>query len=202
VGSKRIGIVSKSKAADVALSLAAFVPSVGAVVWISGCSANSVFPLFYKKREILPALKFDINKLIPTQSGAVIGKYAMDDPLEEENRATLVPIEQANTHFLFVAPEDNLSWDSKAYMMEMKERLKSVGKNNFESVCYPKAGHFLEPPYGPFCPSSLNMFLKKPSLWGGESKAHAAAEVDMWKKIQEFLKRHVSCDPEQNKAKL
>ncbi|XP_020566311.1 acyl-coenzyme A thioesterase 3-like [Oryzias latipes] len=172
VGSKRIGIVSKSKAADVALSLAAFVPGVEA------------------------------KKLIPTQSGAFIAKYAMHDPLKEENRATLIPIEQANTHFLFVAPEDDLNWDSNIYMIEMEERLKHHGKKNFESVCYPKAGHFLEPPYGPFCSSSLNRFLKKPALWGGESMAHAAAEVHMWKKIQEFLKSHVSCDPVQKNGKL
>ncbi|RVE61190.1 hypothetical protein OJAV_G00168350 [Oryzias javanicus] len=190
VGSKRIGVVSYSKSADVALSLAAFVPGVEAVVWISGCSANTVLPLFYKKRQILPALTFDSKKLIPTQSGAFIGKYAVHDPLKEENRATVVPIEQANTHFLFVAPEDDLCWDSRAFMMEMVERLQRLGKKNFESVCYPKAGHYLEPPYGPFCPSSLNMFFKKTILWGGESRAHAAAEVDMWKKIQEFLKSH------------
>ncbi|KAF6729724.1 Acyl-coenzyme A thioesterase 3, partial [Oryzias melastigma] len=155
-----------------------------------------------KKRQILPALMFDAKKVIPTQSGAVIGKYAMHDPLKEENRATLVPIEQANAHFLFVAPEDDLCWDSYTYMMEMMKRLQRLGKTNFESVCYPKAGHFLEPPYGPFCPSSLNMFLKKPVLWGGESRTHAAAEVDMWKKIQEFLKSHVSCNPVQTDAKL
>uniref|UniRef100_A0A3P9HRK3 Acyl-coenzyme A thioesterase 1-like n=1 Tax=Oryzias latipes TaxID=8090 RepID=A0A3P9HRK3_ORYLA len=202
VGSKQIGIVSKSKSADVALSLAAFVPGVEAVVWISGCSANTVLPLFYKTQQILPALMFDTKKLIPTQSGAFIAKYAVHDPLKEENRATLIPIEQANTHFLFVASEDDLGWDSKAYMIEMEERLKHHGKKNFESVCYPKAGHFLEPPYGPFCSSSLNWFLKKPAVWGGESMAHAAAEVHMWKKIQEFLKSHVSCDPVQNNGKL
>uniref|UniRef100_A0A3P9HRV9 Uncharacterized protein n=1 Tax=Oryzias latipes TaxID=8090 RepID=A0A3P9HRV9_ORYLA len=194
VGSKRIGIISKSKSADVALSLAAFVPGVEAVVWICGCSANTVLPLFYKKKQILPALMFDTKKLIPTQSGIFIAKYAMHDPLKEENRATLIPIEQANTHFLFVASEDDLNWDSNIYMMEMMERLKRHGKNNFESVCYPRAGHLLEPPYGPFCHSSFHMFLKRALLWGGEPSAHVAAEVHMWKKIQQFLKSHVTCE--------
>ncbi|XP_020566312.2 acyl-coenzyme A thioesterase 5 [Oryzias latipes] len=202
VGSKRIGIVSNSKSADVALSLAAFVPGVEAVVWISGCSANTVLPLFYKKKQILPALMFDTKKLIPTQSGAFIAKYAMHDPLKEENRATLIPIEQANTHFLFVASEDDLNWDSNIYMMEMMERLKRHGKKNFESVCYPRAGHFLEPPYGPYCLSSFHMFGKVALLWGGEPRAHVAAEVHLWKKIQEFLRSHVICDLVQNNAKL
>uniref|UniRef100_A0A3P9J8H2 Uncharacterized protein n=1 Tax=Oryzias latipes TaxID=8090 RepID=A0A3P9J8H2_ORYLA len=194
VGSKQIGIISRSKSADVALSLAAFVPGVEAVVWISGCSANTVLPLFYKKKQILPALMIDMEKLIPAESGIFIAKYAMHDPLKEENRATLIPIEQANTHFLFVASEDDLNWDSNIYMMEMMERLKRHGKNNFESVCYPRAGHLLEPPYGPFCHSSFHIFLKTAILWGGIPRAHVAAEVHLWKKIREFLKSHVTCE--------
>ncbi|XP_078790307.1 acyl-coenzyme A thioesterase 5-like [Oryzias latipes] len=202
VGSKGVGVMSLSKSADLALSIASYLPSVDAVIWINGCSANTVLPLFYKTKQILPALMFDTKKLLPTQSGAFIAKYAMHDPLKEENRATLIPIEQANTHFLFVASEDDLNWDSKAYMIEMVERLKHCGKQNFESVCYPGAGHYLEPPYGPYCPSSYHMHAKQRVMWGGEAGAHAAAEVHMWKKIQEFLRTHLRCDAAQTNAKL
>ncbi|XP_032421509.1 acyl-coenzyme A thioesterase 5-like isoform X3 [Xiphophorus hellerii] len=156
VGSKGVGVISRSKGADIVLSLAAFVPGVEAVVWINGCSANAVLPLYYKNRQILSALKFDINKAISTQSGALFTKYGMHDSLKEENKASLVPIERASGRFLFVASEDDISWDSKAYMDEMMDRLKRHGKENFESVSYPGAGHYLEPPFGPHCPSSFH----------------------------------------------
>ncbi|XP_065325597.1 peroxisomal succinyl-coenzyme A thioesterase-like [Pelmatolapia mariae] len=124
VGSKGVGIVARSKGADLALSLATFVPGVEAAVCINGNSANMV------------------------------------------------------------------------------ERLKRHGKENFESVSYPGAGHLLEPPYEPFCPSSAHGVLSYIASWGGEPKAHAAAEVHLWKKIQEFFRTHLSCDAAQTKAKL
>ncbi|XP_013856395.1 acyl-coenzyme A thioesterase 5, partial [Austrofundulus limnaeus] len=110
VGSKRVGIISRSKASDIALSLSAFVPGVEAVVWINGCSANIFCPLYYKKRQILPALMVEIEKVIPTESGALMVKNAIHDSLKEENRATLIPIEKANSRFLFVASEDDMHW--------------------------------------------------------------------------------------------
>uniref|UniRef100_A0A8D3CIR7 Acyl-coenzyme A thioesterase 1-like n=1 Tax=Scophthalmus maximus TaxID=52904 RepID=A0A8D3CIR7_SCOMX len=163
VGSKGVGVISLSKSGDLALSIASFLPDVEATVWINGCSANTVFPLYYKKKLILPPIN--------------------------ENKATVVPIERAKGRFLFVAAEDDLNWDSKAYVDEMVERLQRHGKENFESVIYPGAGHYLEPPYGPNCPSSFH-------------GAHAAAEVHLWKKIQEFFRTHLSCGAAQTRAKL
>ncbi|XP_044076646.1 acyl-coenzyme A thioesterase 1-like [Siniperca chuatsi] len=202
VGSKGVGIISRSKGADIALSLAAFVPGVEALVWINGCSANVAVPLYYKKRQILSPLLFDFSKVITTESGASIIKYGVHNPLAEENKTTLVPIEQAKGRFLFVASEDDLNWDSKGYVDEMVERLKRHGKDNFEAVSYQRAGHLLEPPYGPYCPSALHGLIRGPVLWGGEPRAHAAAEVHLWKKIQEFFRTHLSCDAAQTKAKL
>ncbi|XP_076600249.1 acyl-coenzyme A thioesterase 1-like [Chaetodon auriga] len=202
VGSKGIGVVSRSKGGDIALTLAAFVPGVEAVVWINGCSANLGFPLFYKSHQILSPLLFDPSKVIRTESGATIIKYGVNNPLAEENKGSLIPVEQAEGRLLFVASEDDLNWDSKGYVDEMVERLKHHGKENFESLCYPKAGHLLEPPYGPHCTSSLHGLAGFPVLWGGESKAHSAAEVHLWKKIQEFFRTHLSCDAAETEAKL
>lgn len=171
-------------------------------MWINGCSANVALPLYYKRRQIHSALMFDLKKVIPTESGAFNTKYVLNNPLAEENKGSLIPIERAKGHFLFVASEDDLNWDSKAYVDEMVERLKRHGKEKFESVSYPGAGHYLEPPYGPYCPSSFHGVLGKPVLWGGEPKSHAAAEVHMWKKIQDFLRNHLSSDAAQNRAKL
>ncbi|KAL3988891.1 hypothetical protein ACER0C_013209 [Sarotherodon galilaeus] len=150
--------------------------------------------------EAVEFLKKQTKKVIPSESGAFNAKYVLNNPLAEENKGSLIPIEQAKGHFLFVASEDDLNWDSKAYVDEMVERLKRHGKEKFESVSYPGAGHYLEPPYGPYCPSSFHGVLGKPVLWGGEPKSHAAAEVHMWKKIQDFLRNHLSSDAAQTRA--
>ncbi|KAL3988886.1 hypothetical protein ACER0C_013204 [Sarotherodon galilaeus] len=177
-------------------------PGVDAAVWINGCCANVGIPLYHKKQKILSPLMYDLSKLIPTESGASIGKYIYDDPLGEKNKGSLIPIEQTKAHFLFVAGEDDQSWDSKAFLDQMVERLKRHGKKNFESVSYPQAGHLLEPPYGPFCPSCAQGIFTFICLWGGEPKVHAAAEVHLWKKIQEFFRTHLSCDAAQTEAKV
>ncbi|XP_047197891.1 acyl-coenzyme A thioesterase 1-like [Hippoglossus stenolepis] len=203
VGSGGVGVISLSKSGDLALSIASYLPHVDATVWINGCSANTALPLYYKKKLILPPLMVDFKKVVVTESGACITKDAMHSPWAEENKATIVPIERAKGRFLFVAAEDDLNWDSKAYLDQMVERLKLHGKQNFESVSYPEAGHYLEPPYGPYCPSSFHGLMGKPVVWGGEPRAHAAAEVHLWKKIQEFFRTQLSCDGStQNKAKL
>ncbi|XP_024154748.1 acyl-coenzyme A thioesterase 1 [Oryzias melastigma] len=202
VGSRGVGVISRSKGGDIALSLAAFVPGIEAVVWINGCNANVGIPLFYKKQPILSPIMFDFSKVIPTDSGANIIKYAVENPLDEKNKGSLVPIERAAGRFLFVASEDDLNWDSTAYVEAMVERLKRHGRSNFETVFYPAAGHLLEPPYGPFCPSALHGMLNFPVMWGGEPRTHAEVEVKLWKKIQEFLKTHLKCDDAHSKPRL
>ncbi|XP_026169820.1 acyl-coenzyme A thioesterase 1-like [Mastacembelus armatus] len=202
VGSKGVGIMARSKGGDIALSLAAFVSGVKAVVSINGCNAVVSVPLYYQNHQIISPLGSDITKLITTESGASIIKYGLGDPLAEENKDSLVPIEQAKGRFLFVASEDDLNWDSKAYMDQMAERLKRHGKENFETLCYPGAGHLLEPPYSPYCASSFHRLVHHVVLWGGEARAHAEAEVHLWSKIQEFFRTHLSCDAAQTKPKL
>lgn len=199
MGNQEIGVISLSKSGDLALSLASYLPGIGATVWINGCSCNTLFPLYYKKHQILSILTLDLSTLTLPDLGARISKH-ITNPQSEEYKSSQIPIEQATGHFLFVAAEADLNWNSKFYMDEMVERLRCHGKYNFESVSYPEAGHFLEPPYGPYCPSSLHNLVGKPVMWGGEPRSHAAAEVHMWKKIQEFFSTHLSC--EETQAKL
>lgn len=202
VGSKDVGIISRSKGGDIALSLAAFVKGIGAVVWINGCCANVAVPLFYKNQQILAPLMYNFNKLMTTPSGAHIVKHGVNDPRAEENRDTVVPVEKATAQFLFAASEDDLNWDSEAFMEQMVERLKHHGKDNYETVCYPRVGHLLEPPYGPYCPSAFHGLINYAVAWGGEPEAHADAEVHLWKKTQDFLNSHLTTNTNKTTAKL
>ncbi|XP_015242305.1 PREDICTED: acyl-coenzyme A thioesterase 1-like [Cyprinodon variegatus] len=158
--SKGVGVISQSKGCDIALSLAAFVQGIAAVVWINGCSSNVAIPLYYKNRQILSPLMFNLSKVIPTESGAKLVKYVLEDPLAEENQGSVIPIERADGHFLFVASEDDLNWDT------------------------------------------LHWLLRSPVVWGGEPKAHAAAELHLWKKMQDFLLAHLSCSAAHTQSKL
>ncbi|XP_051943380.1 acyl-coenzyme A thioesterase 1-like isoform X1 [Hippocampus zosterae] len=202
VGSDGLGVIGRSKAGDIALSLASFVPGVRAVVWINACSGNMGAPLHYRGREVLSPVTLDLTKIIPTADGASIVKFGVTDPNSEENRTSRVPIEKATADFLFLASEDDLNYDCRAYMESMAAQLRRAGKENVEMVCYPRAGHLLEPPYGPYCRSALHGFLRTVIMWGGEPQAHARAEVLAWKKVEEFFRSRLSCAHPNTKAKL
>ncbi|XP_057714119.1 acyl-coenzyme A thioesterase 3-like isoform X2 [Corythoichthys intestinalis] len=188
VDSDRLGVIGRCKAGDIGLSLVSFVPGVRAMVWINACSANSAVPLHYKGRQILSSLSMDQRKVIPTSDGANIGKFVVGNPEDEENQSSRIPVEKTSAHLLLLASEDDLNFDCKAYMESIVARLRKAGKDNVESVCYPRAGHLLEPPYGPYCHSCVNGFISIINLWGGEPRAHAHAEVLAWRKVEEFLR--------------
>uniref|UniRef100_A0A8C6SE70 BAAT/Acyl-CoA thioester hydrolase C-terminal domain-containing protein n=1 Tax=Neogobius melanostomus TaxID=47308 RepID=A0A8C6SE70_9GOBI len=202
VGSAEVGVMGFSKGADVALSLATFARGVGAVVAINSCSANAHLPLFYKQQQILPGLPADMSKRIALPSGLYMVKNALTISTSAEHRDTVVPIEKASAQFLFAASEDDQHWDSVAYMEQMVERMKHHERNNFEVISYPGAGHFLEPPFSPFEASGFHGVLKMPLLWGGEPAAHARAEEQLWKKMQEFFRKHLKCEANRANANL
>ncbi|KAJ3595264.1 hypothetical protein NHX12_004568 [Muraenolepis orangiensis] len=197
-----VGLISLSKSGDLALSMATYLPHVKATVWINGCCSNVVMPLYYRGSQLLSGLMYDGRDLRFTESGALIIKDGLHDPLAPENQGSLIPVEQAAGHFLFVAGEDDLNWDSCLFADHLTERLRRHGKDNFEKVFYPGTGHYMEPPFGPFCPSSVHAVVGAVVAWGGEPKAHAEAEVHLWSKIQEFFRKHLVSDTASAKARL
>jgi len=197
-----VGVISISKSGDLALSIATYLPHVKATAWINGCCANVVMPLYYRGSQLRAALMYDGRLVTVTESGAYNIKYGLHDPQAPENADSLIPVEQATGRFLFAAAEDDLNWDSCLFADQMAERLRRHGKDNFEKVFYPGAGHYMEPPYGPYCPSSFHGVVGAPVAWGGEPKAHAAAEVQLWHKIQEFFRAQLVPDAGAAKARL
>uniref|UniRef100_A0A8C8EQU0 BAAT/Acyl-CoA thioester hydrolase C-terminal domain-containing protein n=1 Tax=Oncorhynchus tshawytscha TaxID=74940 RepID=A0A8C8EQU0_ONCTS len=174
-----LDLLSLSKSGDLALSIATFLPGT-----------------------VIPPLMLDAKRVFATKSGALNVKYVINDPMAEDNQATLIPIERANGRFLFVAAEDDQNWDSCYFADQAMHQLKHHGKDNYESVFYPGAGHYLETPYMPFCPSSIHGVIGKPVAWGGVPRSHAAAEVDLWRRIQEFFRTNLANDSNLSKAKL
>ncbi|MGH0148229.1 UNVERIFIED_CONTAM: hypothetical protein FKN15_026396 [Acipenser sinensis] len=195
-----IGVLAISKSGDLALSMASFLPGISATVSINGCNANTLFPLRYKGT-VVPPLSFKTSRLFLTKSGIANIRDTLNNPTEGENRQSLIPIEQAQCRFLFVVAEDDQNWKSPFYAEEAAKRLREHGKENCEVVVYPGAGHYLEPPYFPHCPSSLHLLVGFPVVWGGEPRSHGEAQVDLWGRIQAFFIKHLDVEST-SKARL
>ncbi|NXC15539.1 ACOT2 thioesterase, partial [Corythaeola cristata] len=185
-----VGVIGTGKGAELALSMITFLPEVVAAVCISGCSSNTVADLHYGEMT-LPGLRFDMNKVSVSDAGVFDTFEALDDPTNPANSRCTIPIEKAEGHFLIVVGEDDRMWKSSLYAELAVRRLRQHGKENFELLSYPGAGHRIDPPSTPFCQVAVDRVLGVPVLGGGECKAHAHAQEHSWGKIQEFLHLHL-----------
>ncbi|XP_030628459.1 acyl-coenzyme A thioesterase 1-like [Chanos chanos] len=187
-----IGVLSISKSGELSLAMASFLSGISAVACINSCSANVLFPLHYKDM-VIPPLPSDIKRAFITESGIVDIRDTLADAAAEENLACVIPVERTNCNILFLVSEDDRNWNSLYHAQLATKRLRDHGKANYEIITYPKAGHFLEVPYMPHCPSGFHGAVGKVVNFGGDPKTHAEAQIDAWKKIQEFFKKNLGC---------
>ncbi|XP_034848519.1 putative acyl-coenzyme A thioesterase 6 isoform X1 [Mirounga leonina] len=144
-----IGVIGSGKGAELAFSMASFLPNIAAVVSISGCISNTTTALTCG-RFILPGLPFNLDKISAMDSGVYDVKEALDDPLDPAYRESCIPLEKANAHFLVIVGEDDRHWKSSVHADIAVKHLTEHGKTNFTLLSYPNAGHRIDPPYSPF----------------------------------------------------
>lgn len=149
-----------------------------------------MIPLHYKDL-VIPPLPPVLKNIKITDSGLLNIRDALPDPSLEKVRASLFPIERASCQFLFAASEDDHNWNSVVFANHAASTLRNHGKESFQVVTYPKAGHFLEVPHMPYCPSGFHAAVRENVVFGGEPKAHSEAQLDLWKRVQEFFKTHL-----------
>ncbi|XP_072301776.1 acyl-coenzyme A thioesterase 2, mitochondrial [Eucyclogobius newberryi] len=183
-----VGVISISHSGGVAMSISSFLSHISATVCINGCNANTVIPLRYKDK-CIPPIPHIMENIRFTKSGLLVVRDVLPDP--EQHRPSLIPIERATCQFLFVASKDDYNWTSAFFAKQAASILKRHGKDSYALSLYPKAGHFLEVPYMPNCPSGVHAAVGKVVFFGGEPKAHSEAQLDLWERVQCFFKTHL-----------
>ncbi|XP_012995744.2 acyl-coenzyme A thioesterase 1 [Esox lucius] len=196
-----IGILSISRSGDLALSMSSFLSGISATVCINSCNANIITPLHYKGL-VIPPLTPVLENITTTSSGVLNIRDALPDPEAEGNRSSVIPIERSDSTFLFAVSEDDQNWNSVFFTQQATARLSRHGKENFEVVTYPGAGHFLEVPYMPHCPSGFHPAVGAVVVFGGEAKPHHEAQLDLWRRIQEFFRKHLGGNNNAQEATL
>ncbi|KAF7251491.1 Acyl-coenzyme A thioesterase 1 [Varanus komodoensis] len=183
-----IGLLGHSKGGDLCLSMASFLKGVTVTVTINGSVANVGATLRYKDITI-PPLGFDAKRIKMDKTGIADIVDVLNNPLEGPDRQSFIPLEKAEGRFLFIVGKDDRNWKSEFFATEASNHLQAHGKEKPEIICYPGAGHYIEPPYIPMCPASMHLLVGMPVIWGGEPRAHAAAQVDAWQQIQVFFRK-------------
>ncbi|KAM9202492.1 acyl-coenzyme A thioesterase 1-like [Dugong dugon] len=185
-----LGLLGISKGGDLCLSMASFLKGITAATIINGSVANVGGVLHYKD-ETLPPLSANQNRVKVTKDGLVDIMDALNSPLEGPDQKSFIPVERAECTFLFLVGLDDHNWKSEFYANEASNRLQAHGKEKPQIICYPGAGHYIEPPYFPMCRASLHTLVGSPVIWGGEPRAHAMAQVDAWEQLQTFFHKHL-----------
>uniref|UniRef100_A0A7M4FBV9 Acyl-coenzyme A amino acid N-acyltransferase 1-like n=1 Tax=Crocodylus porosus TaxID=8502 RepID=A0A7M4FBV9_CROPO len=190
VGGPGVGLVSISKGAEIALAMASFLPNIKAVVSINSTHALHGMPLRYRDLHINP-VPYKIECIRFTPLGLMELSNMVTVIHTEESQESILPVEQAEAKILFIVGENDRNYNSKAFAEKVMERMRRHGRKNYRMLCYPGAGHLIEPPGSPFCYHSWSFFFFRPVVWGGEAQSHVAAQEHSWKEIQKFLWQHL-----------
>ncbi|XP_066285303.1 acyl-coenzyme A amino acid N-acyltransferase 1-like [Branchiostoma lanceolatum] len=197
VQSHGVGIVATSKGGEIALSMAAHMDKVAAVVFINGYSAVTQAPLPYKGT-VFPCAPWILEELVVTKEGYIDVRNVLDTTKEPGIKAC-VQVEKTQCPIMFVAGEDDLSIKSVFHANQAIARMKAHGKTNYTLLQYPKTGHLIEPPYTPHCGLFYHSFFNTCMTAGGEPKSHAAAQEDSWHKILDFFRTHADKNSPQSR---
>ncbi|NXS64234.1 ACOT1 thioesterase, partial [Brachypteracias leptosomus] len=185
-----IGVLGLSKGADLALSMATFLPGIKAAVSISGSSFNSFIPL-RGDGFTLPAHPFDLGRIKTSEeTGLVDFSDILDDFRDPATWACRIPLERSLAKFLLLSGLEDRNWRSDLFCQDAVQRLQQHGRE-VEFCSYPGAGHLLEPPYLPLCQASIHKVLGVFVDWGGQWREHAKAQEDAWHRIQAFFWQHL-----------
>ncbi|XP_074091871.1 acyl-coenzyme A thioesterase 1-like [Macrotis lagotis] len=196
-----VGLLGFSKGGDLCLSMASHLKDITATVTLNSSLANVGAALHYKGMTY-PPLSGDRKRIKMTEDGFTDIIDFLSNPFEEAGQKSLIPIEKAESSFLFIVGLDDHNWKSEFYAKEAARLLQAHRKKKPEIICYPATGHYIEPPYFPVCLVSFHKLVGRLVIWGGEIKAHSMAQIDAWKQLQAFFHKHLGNCQKMNLSKM
>ncbi|XP_046296886.1 acyl-coenzyme A thioesterase 1 [Marmota monax] len=183
-----IGLLGNSKGGELCLAISSFLKGITAAVIINGSVAVVGASIHYKD-ETLPPVGIMRDRIKVTKDGIMDVVEALKSPLEDQK--SFIPVEKSDTTFLFLVGQDDHNWKSEFYANEASKRLQAHGKEKPQIICYPEAGHYIEPPYWPLCRAAHHVLVGGPIVYGGEPRAHTMAQLDVWEQLQTFFHKHL-----------
>ncbi|CAG5926774.1 unnamed protein product, partial [Menidia menidia] len=101
---------------------------------------------------------------------------------------------------MLVNGSDDQNWPAVETAADIEKMMQAAGNEHLLTrLDYPDAGHLIEPPFTPHF-RATNFILQTTKekvvlLWGGQTKPHADAQEDSWRKMLSFLQQHLYCSP-------
>ena len=186
-----LGLVGISLGAEMAMHLAALRKDVKVVVCNSPPQLNVLFPVNVKGKickcqEIQPNLiKIEDNVSL------VLRDCFSPVPVDQDISEGRIPVENIDAPMLLLCGAGDKNMSQPDYCWRIHETMENHGKGSQCSVVvYPDAGHVIDVPYFPNIPQVFHGQYKVYVAYGGETKAHAYAQIDAWCKTLQFLQKN------------
>ncbi|XP_043943238.1 peroxisomal succinyl-coenzyme A thioesterase-like [Protopterus annectens] len=188
VSSDRIAIAGLSFGLTIVLLMAAELPNINR--WI--------FFFFL-------ILHRSVDKIRYADNGSVIWRdIVLPIPEDPEQK---VKVGKIRCPVLLIYGDDDQCWPVTEAADDIEKMMQEAGNAHLLTrICYPGAGHIIEPPYNAFVPESILVFpklqMKAKLLFGGKTEPHSAAQEDSWKRLLAFLEQHLILDGKPLKSQL
>jgi dienelactone hydrolase len=162
----RLAVYGLSRGGDLALLLGVNFPALSVIVSVVGS-----------------------GQVIPGTGGGASWTYRgtpfpVANPGAGPGSRAVIPVEQIKGPVLLVSAEDDYVWPSAALSQIAADRLAQAGRPYPDQhLRYPKAGHWLWPPYFPTFDSTFRI--------GGTPQGNAAARADFWPRVLALLDEHL-----------
>ncbi|XP_073489170.1 acyl-coenzyme A amino acid N-acyltransferase 1-like isoform X2 [Aquarana catesbeiana] len=186
VAGPKLGVLGVSKGAEIGLLLASYLPQIGATVSINGSCNIYGSTIYHRGKVLIKGAPYIAEKTVITKEG-----FMSTAGLYEPRADSLIPVERASGHILFLASAADQYYNSQQFAQFPFYRLMRNEKTKSRMIIYPGAGHLIEPPGFPFSYASHLRGQNLPLLYGGEMIPHCQAEDSIWKEIQVFFRKHL-----------
>uniref|UniRef100_A0A9J8AR41 Uncharacterized protein n=1 Tax=Cyprinus carpio carpio TaxID=630221 RepID=A0A9J8AR41_CYPCA len=192
-----LAVLGLSVGSAITLSMASYskVIKPQCCVCISGSHLMPVEKSLSELFELMKRLDTEtMNKLCVNEDNQVIYRNLI---LSLPCQSAKVDVGRIKCPLLLVNGDDDQTFPVVESAEDMAMMMEKAGNRHLlEILMYPDTGHLIEPPYSPhFRATNYKLEWKNERivmLWGGQTKPHAYAQEDAWKKILAFLWQHLS----------
>jgi dienelactone hydrolase len=205
VAGERVGVLGRSRGAELALLLGATFPRIGAVVGIAPSGVVWEAPTYDRQSRAAwihngAPVPFALNTGGPATAKVFARPPFRFAPLFEEGlsrgplvTAATIPVERTRGPLLLISGGDDQLWPSQRLADVAMRRLRDHDREgDAQHLSYPQAGHFVgSPPFIPMAEvASRHPRSPLPAAidYGGSPDANGRASSDAWPRIAEFLR--------------
>ncbi|HEY6395555.1 MAG TPA: acyl-CoA thioesterase/bile acid-CoA:amino acid N-acyltransferase family protein [Candidatus Binataceae bacterium] len=200
---EKILVIGASRGGELALLLGAMFKQISAVVayvpsgvvWpgIGGGSENAKSAWTWRGKPIACVEPAPPDVAAWSRPPVALSPWFLESMKNQASaERAAIAVENINGPILMFSGTDDQMWPSLNLADVAIQRLMAKGfKHPYEHISYAGAGHFIRFPYSPVISEGFHPIVKTLMALGGTPDANHAANLDSWRRVLDFMRRHL-----------